>query len=111
MHSAQRKARWLVSSAGAGCKLEVQYRSLTGTVEADTVRGGIQNADECRDEAVVGERFGKLVVDLDQRGFQVGAKPERHPQHRLHLRDRKCRSNAMAGRVTKHGDEPLIVDG
>jgi hypothetical protein len=80
-------------------------------MEAHPVRRRIQDADECRDEPVVGERFGELVVDLDQRGFEVGSEPERHPEHRLHLRHRECGSDAVSGRIAQHRDEPLFVDG
>jgi len=57
-------------------------------VKPNAVRRGIENADECRDEAVVRQRLGELVVDLYERGLQVGAETERHPQHCLHLSDR-----------------------
>ncbi len=52
---------------------------------------------------------GQLVVDLHECGLEVGAHPESHAQHRLHLRHRKRRRDAMAGRIAQD-DEQALVD-
>ena len=69
---------------------------------------GSSSADEGGDEAVVGQGVGELVVHLHERGLEIGAQAERHAQHRLHLRDRERRRDAVAGGVGQHDEQPLI---
>ncbi len=57
---------------------EVQDRPLAAAVEAQPVGRRIEHPDERGDEAVVGERLGKLIVDLDEcasRGRRRGGTP------------------------------------
>jgi hypothetical protein len=72
---------------------------------------GSRKPDESGHEPVVREVVLELVVDLQERVLQVGAHAESHAKHRLHLRDREGRPDAMAGRVTEHHQEPLLDHG
>ena len=77
-------------------------------MKAQPVRRRIEQADERRDEPVVGQRLGEPVVDVRVRGLEVGAQPERDAQHRLHLRHRQRRRDAVARGVAEHDRAGLL---
>ena len=55
-----------------------------------------------------GRVSAKLVVDLAEGGFEVGAEAQRHAQHRVHLRDRQRRRDAVPGGVAQHDQQALV---
>ncbi len=69
---------------------------------------GIEQPDEGRDEAIILKHIAKLIVDLHECRVEVGAEPERHAQHGVHLRDRQRRRDAVAGGIGEHGEQALI---
>ena len=73
-HGGQRKARRIVARTGTRRRLKWRIGALPAAVET-AVRwvAAVEEPDERRDEAVVGERRGELVVDLHERRFEIGA--------------------------------------
>ena len=86
----------------------MQDRRLAAAVEAQPVRGRIEDADERRDETVGGQCIGEPVVDFHERGLEVGAELERDAQHRLHLRHGQRGRDAVSGGVGEHDEEPRV---
>ena len=68
----------------------------------------VEQADECGNEPIVRQDFGEPVVDFDKSRRQIGTELERHPQHRVHLRHRKRRGNAVSGCISQDDQQSSI---
>ena len=82
---------------------------MAGVDVVKLMRGGVEQADEGGDEAVLGQGLGEQVVEVQEGQFQLGAQAQRHAQHGVHLRHRQRRANAMPGGVAQHHQQ-LAVD-
>ena len=77
-------------------------------MEVQAMGSWIQQPDKRGDEAVRGQRLREPVVYLHEGRWQIGAEPESHAQHRMHLGDRERRCDAMSGRIAQNDQQSLI---
>ena len=105
-HRRERKAGRLVAHERRAPRGSAD-RALPAAVEAQPwVAGSSRPMNAVMKRS--GQGLGELVVDL-RCGLQVGAQAKRHAQHRVHLRHRQGRRDAVPGRVAQH-DEQALVD-
>ena len=55
-----------------------------------------------------GSVSARRLLTCDVRDVEIGAEPERHAQHRVHLGHRQRRRDAVAGGIAEHDQEPAL---
>ena len=95
-HRGERKRRGRKHAAFTALGAVMKDRPLPRAVIAQCVGAEVEHADERGDEPVFGQVFGELVVHVQDGGVDVGAQPQRHAQHRVHLRHVQRGCQAMA---------------
>ena len=86
-HRREREAGRLELGEARVPRAEAEDRRLAAAMELDLVGLRVEQADECRDEAIGRQPLGELIVHMAVGGLEVGAEAKGHAQHRLHLRD------------------------
>ena len=99
---------WRVHEPSAAWKCRIgPWPPLWNRTRCESASSTPTNAVTKRSEGSVSASW---LLTWMNAGLEIGVQPERHSEHRLHLRDRQRRGDAMARGVRQH-HEQAAVDG
>jgi len=96
-HITERKSRGRVPLELSHLGLVMHDRTLAARVEPDRVGVCIQQAKEAGHEALIGQVFAELVIDVHEGVVKAGIQANRNAQHGAYLGRTESGTYAMAG--------------